>query len=141
MSKYPKTLGRIEAVWNKLGGEEGVDRFLRGELTVSETPRKWRERGGIIYLSVTSDGTTGPDWRDRFNRSGYHLGEFTRSMFFSHLFNSSNGVTVQIAILKGLDQGAEVVSSGQVKLKNGARVVVNNTVVPSDNPNPKVQEH
>jgi membrane fusion protein (multidrug efflux system) len=47
----------------------------------------------------------------------------------------------QVAILKGLDPGAEVVSSGQVKLKNGARVVVNNTVVPSDNPNPKVQEH
>lgn len=34
MSKYPNTLGRIEAVWNKLGGEDGVDRFLRGELTV-----------------------------------------------------------------------------------------------------------
>jgi hypothetical protein len=34
MSKY-KTLGRIEAVWNKLGGEEGVDRFLRGELEVT----------------------------------------------------------------------------------------------------------
>ncbi|OHA59581.1 MAG: hypothetical protein A2589_01835 [Candidatus Vogelbacteria bacterium RIFOXYD1_FULL_46_19] len=30
MSKYPNTLGRIEAVWNRLGGEEGVDRFLRG---------------------------------------------------------------------------------------------------------------
>ncbi|MGH8851438.1 MAG: efflux RND transporter periplasmic adaptor subunit [Casimicrobiaceae bacterium] len=47
----------------------------------------------------------------------------------------------QVAILKGLDPGAEVVSSGQVKLKNGSRVVVNNAVVPSDNPNPKVQEH
>jgi len=35
MSKYPKTLGRIEAVWNILGGEEGVDRLLRGELVVS----------------------------------------------------------------------------------------------------------
>ena len=46
----------------------------------------------------------------------------------------------QIAILKGLDPGAEVVTSGQVKLKNGARVVINNTVVPLDNPNPTVQE-
>lgn len=33
MAKYA-TLGRIEAVWNKLGGEEGVDRFLRGEIAV-----------------------------------------------------------------------------------------------------------
>jgi membrane fusion protein (multidrug efflux system) len=47
----------------------------------------------------------------------------------------------QVAILKGLDPGAEVVSSGQVKLKNGARVVIDNTVVPLDNPNPTVQEH
>lgn len=31
MAKYPKTLGRIEAVWNKLGGEEGVDLLLAGE--------------------------------------------------------------------------------------------------------------
>jgi membrane fusion protein (multidrug efflux system) len=46
----------------------------------------------------------------------------------------------QIAILKGLEPGAEVVTSGQVKLKNGARVVINNTVVPADNPNPTVQE-
>jgi hypothetical protein len=34
-----------------------------------------------------------------------------------------------------------VVSSGQVKLKNGARVVINNTIVPLDNPTPAVQEH
>lgn len=37
MSKYPNTLGRIEAVWNKLGGEEGVDRFLRNELKIVES--------------------------------------------------------------------------------------------------------
>src|SRR3989338_4837086 len=58
MSKYPKTLGRIEAVWNKLGGEDGVDRFLRDELSVSEPTRSWREEDGVIYFSVTSDGTT-----------------------------------------------------------------------------------
>jgi len=35
MSKYPNTLGRIEAVWNRLGGEEGVDRFLRGIVKIT----------------------------------------------------------------------------------------------------------
>jgi len=30
------TLGQVEAVFNKLGGEEGVGRFLRGELKVVE---------------------------------------------------------------------------------------------------------
>lgn len=42
--KYPNvTLGRVEAVWNKLGGEEGVEKFLRDELVVSEPPRSWHE--------------------------------------------------------------------------------------------------
>jgi membrane fusion protein (multidrug efflux system) len=46
----------------------------------------------------------------------------------------------QVAILKGIDPGAQVVTSGQVKLKNGAPVVVNNAVQPSNNPNPTPQE-
>lgn len=46
----------------------------------------------------------------------------------------------QVAIRKGLDEGAEVVTSGQIKLKNGAPVTIDNTVQPVDNPNPKPQE-
>ncbi|HSW70370.1 MAG TPA: efflux RND transporter periplasmic adaptor subunit [Gammaproteobacteria bacterium] len=48
----------------------------------------------------------------------------------------------QIAILHGLKEGDQVVTSGQLKLKNGSRVVINNTVVPANNPNPQVlDEH
>jgi membrane fusion protein, multidrug efflux system len=47
----------------------------------------------------------------------------------------------QVAILKGIDAGAEVVTSGQIKLKNGAAVRIDNSVRPSDNPNPTPQEH
>jgi len=46
----------------------------------------------------------------------------------------------QVAILKGIDAGAEVVTSGQIKLKNGAPVRIDNSVLPSDNPNPTPQE-
>jgi membrane fusion protein (multidrug efflux system) len=34
-----------------------------------------------------------------------------------------------------------VVTSGQIKLKNGAAVRIDNSVRPSDNPNPTPQEH
>ena len=44
----------------------------------------------------------------------------------------------QITILQGLKAGDTVVTSGQLKLKNGNVVVINNSVVPSDNPNPSV---
>ena len=46
----------------------------------------------------------------------------------------------QVAILKGVEPGSQVVTSGQVKLKNGMPVVINNAVQPTDNPNPKPQE-
>jgi membrane fusion protein (multidrug efflux system) len=47
----------------------------------------------------------------------------------------------QVAILTGLNPGAEVVSSGQIKLKNGAPVRIDNSVRPADNPHPVPQEH
>jgi membrane fusion protein, multidrug efflux system len=43
----------------------------------------------------------------------------------------------QIAVLSGVKPGDEVVTSGVFKLRNGAAVVVNNKVRPSNNPAPK----
>src|SRR5664280_2249895 len=47
----------------------------------------------------------------------------------------------QVAILKGLKEGQQVVTSGQVKLKNNTPVVIDNSVQPANNPNPTPQEH
>jgi membrane fusion protein (multidrug efflux system) len=38
----------------------------------------------------------------------------------------------QIAILRGIQEGEVVVTSGQLKLKNGSRVIIDNKVMPSD---------
>lgn len=46
----------------------------------------------------------------------------------------------QVAILDGIQEGATVVTSGQLKLKNGTPLIVNNNVQPSNAPNPKPQE-
>ena len=46
----------------------------------------------------------------------------------------------QVAILKGVEPGAQVVTSGQTKLRNGMPVVINNAVQPTDSANPKPQE-
>ncbi|MBU3629601.1 efflux RND transporter periplasmic adaptor subunit [Polynucleobacter sp. AP-Melu-500A-A1] len=46
----------------------------------------------------------------------------------------------QVAILKGVDEGATVVTSGQLKLKNGTPLIINNKVQPANSPNPKPQE-
>jgi membrane fusion protein (multidrug efflux system) len=46
----------------------------------------------------------------------------------------------QVAILKGIEPGAQVVTSGQMKLRNGMPVVINNAAQPSSHPNPTPQE-
>ena len=46
----------------------------------------------------------------------------------------------QVAILKGVEDGATVVTSGQLKLKNGTPLIINNKVEPANSPNPKPQE-
>jgi len=47
----------------------------------------------------------------------------------------------QVAILKGIDAGTVVVSSGQIKLKNDAPIVIDNSVQPADSAHPAPQEH
>jgi membrane fusion protein (multidrug efflux system) len=47
----------------------------------------------------------------------------------------------QVAILTGLKAGQQVVTTGQIKLKNGTPVIVDNTVSPASSPNPTPQEH
>ena len=46
----------------------------------------------------------------------------------------------QIAILKGVKEGETVVTSGQLKLKNGSQVMINNKVAPLDEANPKPKD-
>jgi membrane fusion protein (multidrug efflux system) len=46
----------------------------------------------------------------------------------------------QVAITSGLNAGDEVVSSGVFRLRNAAPVLVNNSVQPGNNPNPKPDE-
>jgi membrane fusion protein (multidrug efflux system) len=44
----------------------------------------------------------------------------------------------QVAVLKGVAKGDQVVVAGQVKLKNGSPIMVNNKVLPQNSPNPSV---
>ena len=46
----------------------------------------------------------------------------------------------QVAILSGIKAGETIVTSGQLKLKNGTPLIVNNKVEPANNANPKPQE-
>ncbi|GEP61486.1 efflux RND transporter periplasmic adaptor subunit [Reyranella soli] len=47
----------------------------------------------------------------------------------------------QVAILKGVADGDMVVTSGQVKLRNGVPIAIDNSVVPKNDPAPKIVDH
>ena len=95
------TLGQIEAMVNKLGGMEKVESLLRGELTISEPTRSWREENGVIRFSVVSDGTTGPEWIKRLEKKGSRLSKWAMDVLKSSDFKSTSGVTYEVGVLKG----------------------------------------
>jgi len=62
-----------------------------------------------------------------------------KPQLFAHQSFVTTGATRgdQIAVLTGIKQGDTVVTAGQIKLHNGSPVIINNTVQPENNPNPK----
>jgi len=103
MSKYGhRPHNWFEAIVNKLGGEEAAERFLHDELVVSEQVKRWREVDGVIYFTVTSDGTTGEAWIARLESKGIRVGDYAKSVLRSKDFKPTTGVTCEIAVLKGL---------------------------------------
>lgn len=61
--KYPDiTLGRVEAVWNKIGGEDAVDRFLRDELIISEAAKPAPEPEVVLDPIVHVDRSVRPSY-------------------------------------------------------------------------------
>lgn len=99
------TAGQLNAIvklLRKQAGEDGVERFLRGEITVSKPTRSWREQDGVIYFPVTSDGTTGEEWIKRLEDNGFCVGEYAKSILRSPDFKPTSGVTTEVAVLKGI---------------------------------------
>ncbi len=95
------TAGQLNAIVKKLGGHDMALRFLRDELSVSEPTRSWREENGVIYFSVTSDGTTGEDWIKRLEGNDLRIGDYAKQVLRSPDFKPTNGVVIEVAVLKG----------------------------------------
>ncbi len=64
--------------------------------------KRWREKCGVIYLNVTSDGTSGKAWIKYFEEQDCCVDDDAKSVLCSKNFTPTNGVTWKIAILKGV---------------------------------------
>lgn len=93
-------------------------------LTVPQTAVTYNPYGSIVYIvkeTAAQDGKAKLEAQQVFVTTGLTRGD-------------------QVAILKGITAGDTIVTSGQLKLKNGTPLIVNNAVEPANNPNPKPQE-
>jgi membrane fusion protein (multidrug efflux system) len=88
-------------------------------VTLPQTAIIYNPYGNAVYLAVKAEGAQdGLVAKQTFVKTGDTRGD-------------------QIAVLSGVDSGAMVVTSGQIKLRNGAKIKVDNSVVLTNDPNPK----
>jgi len=73
--------------------------FLNGKYYKPD--KSWHEEGGVIYFSVTSDGTTGEGWIERLKSKGFRMDESAERILRSEDFKITNGVVTEVAVLKG----------------------------------------
>jgi membrane fusion protein (multidrug efflux system) len=99
-------------------------------LTVPQTAVTFNPYGDVVFLVKQDD----KDKKDKKDKSAPTV----EQTFVTE--GETRGE--QVSIIKGLKEGDEVVTSGQLKLKNGYQIAVDNSVQPSDNSAPKLpNEH
>lgn len=69
---------------------------MKADLTVD---RNWRKQDGIIYFSVTSDGTTGEEWIKRLELKGLRVDSEAKSLLLSEDFRPTFGVVTEVAVI------------------------------------------
>ena len=89
------------------------------EITLPQTAITYNPYGNTVF--VVEHATGGGQSRDTVQQRFVKLGE-TRGD--------------QVAVLSGIAPGDVVVSAGQMKLRNGTAVAINNAVQPTDEPKP-----
>jgi len=95
-------------------------------LTLPQTAITYNPYGSTVFIARKTD---------RKDKQGKPLIEAEQVFVTTGLTRGD-----QVAIVKGLEPGVMVVTSGQLKLKNGTPLIINNRVQPGFNPNPKPQE-
>lgn len=92
-------------------------------VALPQTAVSYNPYGSLVY--IVDEKGQGPDGKPQLS---------ARQVFVT------TGATRgdQVAILKGVSEGDTVVTSGQIKLRNGVPIVVNNSAVPTNDPAPKI---
>lgn len=87
--------------------------------------KQWTEKNGIITCILPpTDGTTGPQWIARTEKSGNRVGDYAKELLQSPDFKPTTGVVYTVKVLKGelfsdVDRTTENVRAKAKELKFG----------------------
>ena len=111
-------------------------------LTLPQTAITYNPYGSTVFVVMTADEAAAAA-RAKSNGASAPAAAASGSGLVVQQAFVTTGETRgdQVAILSGLKEGQQVVTSGQVKLKNGTPIVIDNSIVPANSPNPTPQEH
>ena len=91
-------------------------------VTLPQTAISYNPYGNLVYVvddkGKVADGKPALVARQTFVTTGATRGD-------------------QVSVLKGIKEGDTIVTGGQMKLRNGIPLTVNNAVLPKDDPNPR----
>jgi len=103
------TLGQVEAVFNKLGGDDGVRRFLAGELVVRPADRNWPTWKTI---KLGTGFKNAADFRKALKDCGMRIGDWGNDILGKPEFTVVAGET-EVDLVK--------VTVAELGFKDGAR--------------------
>jgi membrane fusion protein (multidrug efflux system) len=112
-------------------------------LTLPQTAVAYNPYGATVYLVVAQSAAAGAEPADGVAaKPAAHAPSPAAQALVARQVFVTTGATRgdQVAILKGINPGDEVVTSGQIKLRNGALVTINNAVQPSSDAAPTLQD-
>jgi membrane fusion protein (multidrug efflux system) len=110
-------------------------------LTLPQTAVAYNPYGATVYIVVPHQPKEGEAAKPATPPPGASPGSNAPDLEVQQVFVTTGATRGdQVAILKGVKEGDEVVTSGQIKLRNGALVIINNSVQPSNDADPKPQE-
>ncbi|MFL6696565.1 MAG: efflux RND transporter periplasmic adaptor subunit [Vitreoscilla sp.] len=111
-------------------------------LTLPQTAITYNPYGSTVFLVLTADEAAAAAKAKSNGASAPAPAASGNGLVVQQAFVTTGETRGdQVAILSGLKEGQQVVTSGQVKLKNGTPIVIDNSVVPANSPNPTPQEH
>jgi membrane fusion protein (multidrug efflux system) len=111
-------------------------------LTLPQTAITYNPYGSTVFVIMTADEAAAAAKTSASGASAPAQAASGNGLVVQQAFVTTGETRGdQVAILKGLKEGQQVVTSGQLKLKNGTSIKIDNSVVPANSPNPTPQEH